>query len=434
MVDFSRSRRALADAASYLPGGVSSHFRLGVRPVPLVFDHAAGARLYDLDGNEYIDYYLGMGPMLLGHTPAAVIEAVVRQVGRGILYAGQSELEYRAARLIRDAVPCAESVRFGSSGSEVVQAAVRLARAATGRAKVIKFEGHYHGWLDPIYWSVEPAAADAGDRGNPRTVAGSLGQPPSAGADVVVLPWNDLGLLERRLSGGDVAAVLMEPYMFNSGGIAPAPGYLAGVRAACDRHGTVLVFDEVITGFRAARGGAQQVLGVIPDLATLGKALASGFPVAALVGRRDLMDLLADGRTVHGGTYNAQAVSMAATVATLSTLADPEMYACLAATGERLMSGIRELFSDAGQPVRVAGFPAVFQVRYGETDPRDYRELVAIDQSGYVDLAASLVEHGVRVLARGTWFLSTAHTDVDVDRTLEALGAALASTPRAEPA
>jgi len=428
MTEFTRSRAALARAADYVPGGVNSHFRLGARPVPLVFDHADGAYLYDLDGNRYIDYHLGMGPMILGHTPESVRDAVTAQVGRGILYAGQSEVEYRAAELVRDAVPCAESVRFAGSGSEAAHAAFRLARAATGRTEVIKFEGHYHGWFDSVYWSVTPPEKEAGDRADPQRVAQSLGQLPSAASGVTVLPWNDLDLLERRLAAGDIAAVFMEPFMFNNGGIPPLDGYLAGVRAACDRHGALLIFDEVITGFRVSIGGAQQAMGVTPDLTILGKALASGFPVAALVGRRDLMDLLADGRTVHGGTYNAQTVSMAATVATLTALARPGVYDDLADRGDRLRTGLATVFSDAGRTVDIAGYPAVFQVRYGAERPRDYREHARTDQSGYVDLAIALVERGIRVLPRGTWFLSTAHTDAHIDQTLEHVADALRSS------
>jgi glutamate-1-semialdehyde 2,1-aminomutase len=425
LVGFSRSQQIVNRAAAYVPGGVNSHFRLGARPVPLVFDHADGAHLHDVDGNDYIDYYLGMGPMILGHTPQPVIDAVRAQVGRGILYAGQNELEYQAAELICQAVPCAQSVRFGSSGSEVVHAGFRLARAATGRTKVVKFEGHYHGWFDSAYWSVAPALADAGPREAPRPQPQSLGQPPSAADDVVVLPWNDLPLLENRLASGDVAAVFMEPFMFNTAGIPPHPDYLAGVRAACDRYGTLLIFDEVITGFRVGHGGAQGEFGVTPDLTTLGKAVANGFPVAALVGRRDLMDLFSDGRTVHGGTYNAQAVSMAATIATLTTLADPATYQLLGERGGRLMAGVQKAFAEAEVPAMVVGYPGVFQVRLGDGEPADYREFLRLDQSAYPDLAADLVGRGVRILPRGTWFVSTAHTDADIDRTLDVLAAAL---------
>ena len=205
-------------------------------------------------------------------------QAVQDQVDRGILFAGQGELEVEAARLVCEIVPCAERMRFGSSGSEVVQAAIRLARAATGRRTILKFEGHYHGWFDNILWSTAPGLNAAGPEESPVPVAGSAGQDPQAADGIEVLGWNDLERLERRLAQGDVAAVIMEAAMCNAGAIHPAPGYLEGAREACTRHGTVLVFDEVITGFRLAPGGAQERFGVTPDLATFGKAIANGFP------------------------------------------------------------------------------------------------------------------------------------------------------------
>lgn len=405
-----------------MPGGVNSHFRLGAPPNPLVFDHADGSHLIDIDGNRYVDYYLGMGPMILGHTPRAVVDAVSDQVRRGILYAGQSELEYRAADLVHRLVPTAEAVRFGTSGSEVVHAALRLARAATSRRLVVKFEGHYHGWFDTIYWSVSPTSDRRGERAAPVAVAESLGQPHSGSADLIVLPWNDLAVLEEALRSAEVAAVIMEPVMFNNGGILPRPGYLEGVRDACDRHGTLLVFDEIITGFRVAPGGAQEAFAVRPDLTTLGKALGNGFPVAALVGRQDLMSLLSRGDVVHGGTYNAQAVAMAAVVGTLTTLSDAETRQQITSTGRKLMAGIEEAFAAAHLPATVTGFPAVCHVTCGAQAPKDYRELVEGWEPTYRTVASRLLEAGVRALPRGTWFCSSAHSDADIDQTLDALG------------
>lgn len=416
MPSFQVSRQTIASVGDLVPGGVNSHFRLGAPPNPLVFDHADGSRLVDVDGNHYIDYCLGMGPMILGHTPEAVIDAVCRQVRRGVLFAGQSEVEYQAAQLVRNVVPCAESVRFGSSGTEVVQAALRLARAATGRRIVVKFEGHYHGWLDNVFWSV---TGGEGGRDAPAAAPESMGQLDDASAGMRILPWNDLELVEKALTGDEVAAVIMEPVMFNTGGIMPDPGYLEGVRETCDRHGTLLVFDEIITGFRVAPGGAQEAFGVTPDLTTLGKAIGNGFPVSALVGRRELMGLLGDGKVVHGGTYNAQAVSMAAVVATLTELADPAVRSRITIAGQKLMQGIRDAFAARGLPAEVVGFPAVFQVRCGQGRPRDYRDLNAGDSETYRRLAGRLLEAGVRALPRGTWFCSSAHTDTDIADTLQ---------------
>jgi glutamate-1-semialdehyde 2,1-aminomutase len=425
MTSFNKSRQLLAEAAQHLPGGVNSNFRLGISPTPLVFERAAGPYLYDVDGNRLIDYYLGMGPMILGHSPTPVIAAVTEQLGRGILFAGQSEAEYAAARLVCQMVPCAEMLRFGSSGSEMVHAALRLARAATGREIVIKFEGHYHGWFDSIHWSIAPPLDLAGPAQAPTPVPGSIGQDSLAGRHLEVLPWNDLELLAARLARGDVAAVIMEPAMCNTSAILPADGYLEGVRNACSETGTVLIFDEVITGFRVAPGGAQQRLGVTPDLAVFGKAIASGFPVACLAGRADLMEQFLTRKVMHGGTYNAQPIVMAATVATLTQLADGTVHAAIEQRGRRLMQGIERALAEADISARVQGFPQIFHVALGVDAPiSDYRSSLVADKARYVKLTVALLERGVRALERGAWFLSSAHDDAVIDETIAAVAAA----------
>jgi glutamate-1-semialdehyde 2,1-aminomutase len=423
---FDGSAAAVAHGSRVLQGGVSSDFRLGSLPGPLVFARGDGALLFDVDGNRLIDYCLGMGPLILGHRPPGVIEAVTEQLARGWLFAGQHAAEYRAAELVHDMVPCAERIRFGSSGSEVIQAALRLARAVTGRLNVVKFEGHYHGWFDSTLWSVAPAPSDAGPRGAPVRQPGSAGQDPEAGRHLEVLPWNDADALEARLAAGDVAAVIMEPAMCNQGVVPPRPGYLERARAACDRHGSVLVFDEVITGFRLGPGGAQGRFGVTPDLAVLAKALASGFPVSALVGRERLMARLGPGGAMHAGTYNGQALGMAAAVATLECLADPATYRRIEVAGARLMAGLTTILSEAGVVHRVQGWPAVFNVALGTADPiADYRDSLRADRALYRRLALAMLERGVRILERGTWFLSTAHDDALIDETLDAFRGAV---------
>jgi glutamate-1-semialdehyde 2,1-aminomutase len=424
---FDESRRLIAAADRHIPGGVSSNFRLGISPTPLVFDRADGPWLFDVDGNRLVDYYLGMGPMILGHSPEVVRRAVLEQMERGILYGGQSRVEAQAAALFCELVPCAEKVRFASSGSEAVQAALRLARAATGRNSVVKFEGHYHGWFDSVLVSVSATPDTAGERSHPNRVAGSTGQDPSAWGTVDVLPWNDLAVLERRLAAGDVAAVIMEPAMCNAGAIAAVPGYLQGVRAACARSGSVLIFDEVITGFRVAAGGMQQLSGVTPDLATFGKCVASGFPVAAVAGRADLLDRFASGGAVHGGTYNAQPVCMAATLATLRALADGSVIDSIAPHGRRLMDGIAQALAAAGIEATVTGFPQIFHVAFGlSSPPRDYRDLMRMDRARYVRFCGELLKRRIRVLERGAWFLSATHDAAVVDETLAAVREAAA--------
>jgi glutamate-1-semialdehyde 2,1-aminomutase len=425
---FNASVERIRRASQFLPGGVSSNFRLGISPTPLVFDHADGPFLYDIDGNRLTDYYLGMGPMILGHRPEEVVEAVRRQLERGILFGGQSEVEFEAAELVCGMLPSAQKVRFSSSGSEAVQAALRLSRAATGRGVIVKFEGHYHGWLDNVLWSVAPGADVMGAEQAPVPQPGTPGQDAHAGELVEVLSWNRTDFIEERLSRGDVAAVIMEPAMCNTGAIFPAPGYLETVREICRKTGTILIFDEVITGFRVGPGGAQEKLGVTPDLTIFGKAVASGFPVAGLAGRADLMDLFATGKVMHGGTYNSQSVAMAATVATLRALKAPGTYDALARHGTRLMHGVADAFATAGVTATVTGFPEIFHVGFGlRTAPRNYRDILATDRAGYVRLTTALLERGVRVLERGAWFISTKHDDAVVDQTVASLKDALAA-------
>jgi glutamate-1-semialdehyde 2,1-aminomutase len=420
---FDESRRRIELASRRIPGGVSSNFRHGIAPTPLVFERAEGPWLFDVDGNRLIDYYLGMGPMILGHSPEAVRQAVVAQLERGVLYGGQNLLEAQAAELFCELVPCAEKLRFASSGSEAVQAALTLARAATGRRIVIDFESHYHGWIAPSRSAGSVVAANGG-----RAQSGS-----ATASGVELLTWNDLAMLEARLAHGDVAAVIMEPAMCNAGAIAPVPGYLEGVRAACSRYGTVLIFDEVITGFRVAPGGAQQLFGVTPDLATFGKCVANGFPVAVVAGRADLLDLFASGAALHGGTYNANPVSMAATIATLEALADGKVLKAIEPLGQRLMKGIDEALRGAGIPAVVTGFPQIFHVGFGLTEPaRDHHGLARIDRARYVRFCCELLTRRVRALERGAWFLSAAHDESVIDETIDAVRGAAHALVQAE--
>ncbi|MGY2843477.1 glutamate-1-semialdehyde 2,1-aminomutase [Bradyrhizobium sp. USDA 4509] len=419
-LEFNESKRKMAEAARWTPGGVHSNFRAGVSPTSLVIERGEGPYLIDADGNCLIDYYLGMGPMILGHSPSSVKAAVAQQLERGVLYAGQTDVEIEAGHLFCMQVPCAERVRFTSSGTEAVQAAIRVARAATGRNFIIKFEGHYHGWCDNILWSTSPAPDQAGPREAPISVQRSRGQDPEAGRHTVVLPWNDLALVEQRLARRDIALVLMEPMMCNSGGILPSPGYLEEVRASCIKHGTLLMFDELVTGFRVAGGGAQQRFGVTPDIATFGKAVANGFPVGAVAGRAEILDHFAKD-VVHGGTYNANPIAMAAAVATLKELANPGLYEAMERRGRRLMEGVGQALEDAGVPTVVSGLPQIFNVAIDVPQrPRDYREAAKANKGRYVAFTTALLRRGVRALERGSWFMSSEHDDAVVDATISA--------------
>lgn len=425
-----RSIALYQQACELLAGGVSSNFRLG--PAPLFFARAEGSRLYDVDGNSYVDYALGMGPVILGHAPPAVTEAVAATLRCGQLYAGQHEGELELTRRFKELVPCAELVRFGMSGSEMVQAALRAARAATGRRLVVKFEGHYHGWFDTVLVSVHPPLDQAGPENEPRPHLPSAGQSRAAAADVAVLPWNDLEAVRRFLEAraAETAALLMEPILCNTGVIEPRPGYLEGVRQLCDRHGVLLIFDEVITGFRVAPGGAHERLGVRPDLAVFAKALGGGFPIAALAGRRKVMDLIGRGEVLHGGSYNTNTVSTAAASSVLNELARDggRVYRQMEEQGQRLIAGLRDRARQRSQPLLVQGLGAVFNTTFTDmpevTDYRSYQQTDLQRQRQFLD---ALQERGVRVTNRGTWFLSAAHSDADINETLAAADAALAA-------
>jgi glutamate-1-semialdehyde 2,1-aminomutase len=421
---FDRSAALIAENANYVAGGVNSNFRTGMAGGPLVFQRGEGPYLIDADGNRLIDYYCGMGAMVLGHSPKGVQQAVKDQVDKGILYAGQSEIEFRAARILCERIPSAQRMRFASSGSEAAQAAFRLARAATGKRIILKFEGHYHGWFDNILWSTAPGENAAGPEDAPVLVAGSKGQDPVDAAGLDVLGWNDLARLEARLAKGDVAGVVMEPAMCNQGAIAPAKGFLEGALAACRKHGAILIFDEVITGFRLDRCGAQGRFGVMPDLSIFAKAIANGFPVAAIVGRADLLDMFATGGVLHGGTFNAQPVTMAAMLATQEALT-PEGYETASKRGVRLRDGIATIVQEAGFKAQVTGFELMFHVGFGLDRPaHNYRDLLKADKALYVKFAHALLKRGVRALERGAWFVSFAHDDAVIDATLEAVSGA----------
>ncbi|MCC6144351.1 MAG: aspartate aminotransferase family protein [Candidatus Hydrogenedentes bacterium] len=427
--------RALHErACRVIPGGINSNVRANAEPFPLCFSHGKDAHIWDADGNEYIDYVLGQGPMLLGHTPRPVIEAVQRQVERGLVFAGQNEHEIRAAELIVELVPCAEQVRFSTTGSEAVHAALRLARAATGRKKVLRFEGHYHGWLDTIAWCPPRRGEELGPREDPLLRPSSLGQSPEDAANLFVLPWNDATLAEALFAdhGKEIAAIICDPFACACGIIPAEQGFLQTLRKLSDAHGAVLIFDEVITGFRVALGGAQQHYGVTPDLATFAKALGGGMPVSALAGKADLMRLFGELKTVHAGTYNANPPAMAATVAALEYLKSDNgaPLAHAHAMGDRLQQGLRLAAEEAGLSMDIRGVGGVFSTTFlpeGATPVVDFRSSLQTDAALLDRFWRGLHHHGVQMTAFGIWFLSTAHTEADIDETIAVAGAAMRS-------
>ncbi|WP_222851109.1 aspartate aminotransferase family protein [Phytoactinopolyspora mesophila] len=368
----------------------------------MYFSHAKGARVFGVDGEDYVDYLLGQGPAFLGHAPDAVLDAVDQASRRGLVFGGQHELEIEASEAVCEALGWPDMVRFGVSGTESVQAALRLARAATGRTRVIRFEGHYHGWLDNVL-------TQPGENGV--WGAASAGQLDSHLEDFIVLPWNDADAVATALErkGDQIAAVLMEPVMVNAGVIEPLPGYLERIRELCTARGVVLIFDEVISGFRFGLSGAAGWFGVTPDLATYGKAMAGGWPVSALAGRAELMERFGTGEVNHSGTFNGSVMAMAATKATLECLRKDPPYDSIEEHGTALIEGIKEIATAHGLPLHVQGFPVAFHVSFGEAEVTDYRSLQQLDLMSYARFAQALVEHGVLVAARGVWYVSASH-------------------------
>jgi glutamate-1-semialdehyde 2,1-aminomutase len=411
-----RSREYLERAKRSLAGGVSSPFRVQA-PVPLYFRNGCGARLEDVDGNEYIDYVLAWGPMILGYRHPAIVEAMRRQAELPADYGAQHELEFEVSEQIQRLMPCAGLVQFTSSGSEACQLAFRLARAFTGRRHILKFEGHYHGWMDGALISYKPSADQLG-----APSLGSRGQVPNSVDNFASAPWNNLDALERATAAGDIAAVAMEPVQCNSGCILPEPGYLQKARDLCTARGILLLFDEVITGFRMSLGGAQQHYGVAPDLATFGKAVAGGAPLSGVAGRREILMQMYDG-VAFGGSFNGNPVSLASAHATLTELARNDGAALAHANrmGQKLIDGIRRM---ARVPLLVSGFGAAFALHFTRsTKLTDYRDTLADDTALLRRFLYRALEEGLHIVPDGRMYVSAAHTVKDIDETLARLEA-----------
>lgn len=417
------SAELLARARQSLAGGVSSPFRAKA-PVPLYFQGGCGSHLIDEDGNEYIDYALAWGPAILGHAYPKLVQALTEQARRPVAYGAQHRLEIDVAERFQAAVPCAERLIFTSSGSEAVQCAWRLARAFTGRNLIVKFEGHYHGWFDSVLISYKPSAEQVGPLEAPHAVLESKGQVPNAADNVLVLPWNRADLVERAFArrGGEIAAVIMEPVLCNSGCLMPAPGYLEAVREITRRYGALLIFDEVITGFRIAPNGAQGYFGVTPDLATFGKAAGGGLPLSVIAGRRDILDLLQAG-VAFGGSFNGNPVSLTGAKVALEELTRDggALLAHANRIGETLMAGIEERARRHGIDLAVCGFGAAFAIHFtSRRELLDYRATLDDDRGKLRTFILKALEQGIYLLPDGRFYVSVVHTEADAAQTLEA--------------
>ena len=427
-----KSRELWERSKQSLAGGISSLAREDDNPFPLFFDRGEGSRIVDVDGNEYIDYMLGFGPMVFGHSPDFILEAVAEASSQAQMLGAQHELEIEVSELVQSMVPSAERVRFAGSGTEAVQLALRAARAFTGRTKFIMFEGMYHGWVDSVAFAASPESAHAGHEGILPPAPQSQGIAPGSEHDVIMLPWNDTEILRDtvRSQGDQIAAIITEPIMCNCQCVLPGSGYIEEMRRLCDEQGIVLVFDEVITGFRVARGGAQELLGITPDLSTFAKALAAGYPIGMVTGREELMSAIGDGSVRHGGTGNSNVMSMAAAKAALTRLADDDGRALreMQSVGRELMSGLESLGRRHEQRLLVQGQGSVFGLAFTQADEiTNYRDQVRLaDHDKYRRFRRGMLENGVRFRRDGGWFMSTAHSDEDVSATLEAADRVLA--------
>jgi glutamate-1-semialdehyde 2,1-aminomutase len=410
-------------ASAVIPYGVNSNFRYWGPDDTLVITRGEGAYVWDADGQRYIDYRLGFGPVILGHAHPAVIARVQEALQGGNVFAWTTPLEIEVAE--RVARMCkVDKVRLANSGTEATMHALRIARAHTGREKFIKFEGQYHGMADYFMFSTASTAKGAvGSRRDPINVPATSGIPKGISEYVINLPFNDVERLEREVRGkwGELAAIIVEPMLGNVAGIMPLPGWLEKIRELCDEFGIVFIMDEVKTGFRIARGGAQEHFGVRADLVTYAKAMGNGFPIAAIAGREDVMMTIEPGLMAHGGTYAGNAVGVAAASATLEILEKEPILETINQRGQMLISGLGEILTDAGITHAVMGVPTMFGLILGTSKPAtDFRDYLEGDAGLYEKIALGLNRRGVQPDADGRepWFMSYSHSEQDVSETL----------------
>jgi glutamate-1-semialdehyde 2,1-aminomutase len=422
-----RSADLFRQAQTLLPGGVNSPVRAfgSIGREPIFIASGAGAELTDVDGNTYVDYVSSWGPLIAGHAHPAVVDAVQRAAERGTSYGAPTPGEVDLAAAVVDRIPSAEMVRMTSSGTEASMSAIRLARAATGRDAVLKFSGAYHGHVDGLL-------ADAGSGLATQGIPASPGVPQAMAELTGIVPWNDRDAVQKAVDERPPAAILAEPCPANMGLVPPAEGFLEFLREAADGSGALLVFDEVITGFRVARGGMQERSGVTPDLTILGKVIGGGLPAAAYAGRRDLMERIAPAGDVYqAGTLSGNPLAVAAGLATLELL-DGDAYEQLERTTDGLADGIATVAQEAGVAVQVPRLPGLFTVFFSDAPVTDYSGAQGADADRYAAFCRALLERGVYPPASQfeAWFPGLAHDDEHIEKTLQAVGEAFAEVAK----
>jgi glutamate-1-semialdehyde 2,1-aminomutase len=423
--DLTQTQAYFKQAKQFIPWGVNSNFRYWGDEHTLVVKKGQGAYIWDADGNRYIDYRLGFGPIILGHAYPAVVERVVDAIREGTVFAWTTPWEIKVAeRVVR--MTGVDKVRLANSGTEATMHALRIARGYTGRERFIKFEGQYHGMHDYVMFSTAGIPAGVlGSRRDPINVQSSSGIPEGIRQYVINLPFNDFERLEETVTARwhELAAILVEPLLGNAASVMPQPGWLEKLRELCDRYGIVLIFDEVKTGFRIANGGAQEYFGVKADLATYAKSMGNGFPVAAIGGKAEVMEVLGYGSVGHGGTYCGNVVAAAAADATLEILEQEPIIKTISEYGQVLMDGIDEILTRAEIPHYLTGPPTMFSILLGlDEEPKDFRDYCQGDDDLYERIAMGLIERGVMPDSDGRepWFLCFSHDEEVIADTLTA--------------
>jgi glutamate-1-semialdehyde 2,1-aminomutase len=425
----STSKKLFDRASQILPGGVNSPVRAfkSVGASPLFIRRASGAKIRDVDGNTFIDYVMSWGPLIHGHAPRGQVRAIASAARLGTSFGAPSPLEHELAEKVRALMPSLERVRFVSSGTEAAMSAVRVARAFTARNRIIKFEGCYHGHADPFLVKAGSGATTLG-------IPTSPGVPPAVAADTLLARYNDLGSVDLLLEaqGSEIAAIIVEPIAGNMGLVPPADGFLQGLRARCSAHGALLIFDEVISGFRAAAGGAQAVFDVKPDLTCLGKIIGGGLPVGAYGGRADVMALVAPAGPVYqAGTLSGNPVAMTAGLWALSRLT-PKLYRDLARRGTALADGLAHAARIAGVPVQVSAYGSLLTPFFTSSPVKDYDSALSADTSAYATFFAGMLKRKIYLPPSQfeAWFLSTAHSDRHIEKTVDAAAGAMKDVAR----
>jgi glutamate-1-semialdehyde 2,1-aminomutase len=430
-----KSAEAYKKNLKRIPLGVASNYR-HYDPWPIFVKEASGSKFRDLDGNEYIDHNLTFGALMAGHCHPAVMKAVEKRLSTGTMFGMPHNMEWELAEEICNRFPV-EMVRFGNSGTEATMHAIRLARAATGRDKIVKFEGAYHGLHDSALVSVKPHAPDFGDIDNPTSVPGGLGVPKSAVANVTVATFNDLATVERRFkeNPGEIAAIILEPILMNVGLCMPEPGFLPGLREIATRNDALLIFDEVKTGAKLGWGGASEYFNVHPDLTCLAKSIGGGLPLAAFGASKSVMDLISQHKVFHGGTYNTNPVSMAAGLATFREVLTRANYSHVDKLGKKLAEGYRKTIARVGLQAYIAQAGANGVLMLYAKEIRNYRDWTTIDVDLWRHYWFGMVNRGVMPQPYWwdeQWTISVQHTEADIDQHLSAFDDIAASLAKAQ--